>query len=501
MRESLLDRAISWVSPAAGIRRMRARVALDSARSVLKSERGYDGAGKDVRGLNWRTPSTSGNAELVPALSVLRNRSRDLVRNNPFIKHALRVWAANMIGTGIVAKFAKPRVQALWNEWIAVCDADGLLTFGGLQLMVARALRESGECLVRFRIRLDTDGLDVPLQLQVLESDYLDTSRTGMIEGGFCVAGVQFDRIGRRVGYWLFDQHPGDIVQIASNVQSRLVPANEVLHVFDPTDRPNTVRGLPEFAVAIWAARDSDEYREAQRVRKKIEACFAAFVVSDSDMGQPTGRRVPGERTGPTPAPVEEIVPGMISHLNPDEDIRFTTPSPVSDYEQFMRVEHRGIAAGSDVTYEQMTGDFSQVNFTSGRMGKIEFKRILEQQQWLIFIPRFCDAVANRFVEVAYLAGKTQKASCPRDWTAPRIEMTDPQRETAALAMQVDERFISRQEAQRQMGQDPATMDREIAEDPYRNSTPASPSAVDAGEGDSPMPDDSKPGTPAPKQD
>lgn len=501
MRENLLDRAVSWVSPAAGVRRMRARAALDSAREVI---RGFDGAGRNIKGLNWRTPGTSGTAELAPALSALRNRSRALVRDNGYIKHAVRVWGANLVGTGIVAKLENPSVQKVWNQWITQCDADGLLNFAGQQLMVARAMRVSGECLVRFRVRRPDDDMVVPLQLQVLEADFLDSSRTGLIDGGFCVAGVQFDRIGRRTGYWLFDQHPGDIVRLSTSVQSRFVPASEVLHLFDPTDRPNTVRGLPEFAVSIWAARDLDEYREAERVRKKIEACFAGFVVSSSDAPPPLGTNVPASRTGNRQTRVEELTPGMISYLSPDEDIKFAEPSSNSDYEPYMRVELRAIAAGSDVTYEQLTGDFSQVNFTSGRMGKIEFKRILEQQQWLIFIPMFCDAVASRFVQMAYLAGKARKPVVSRDWTAPRIEMVDPLRETNAMTEQIEAGLISRAEGQRQIGQDPATMDREINEDTFvpkagPSTQPNANAAGDGADGSSGSADDDRPDKSVPK--
>ncbi|QBQ98175.1 phage portal protein [Paraburkholderia pallida] len=469
MRETFLDRAISWVSPSAGVQRMRARAALESGRVAARA---FDGASKNLRGLNWRTPGTSGNAELVPALAALRNRSRDLVRNNGYIKHALRVWGANLVGTGIVAKFDNKRVQTAWTAWIDQCDADGLLNFYGLQLMVARAMKESGECLVRFRVRRLDDGLDVPLQLQVLEADYLDSSRMGLIDGGFCVAGVQFDRIGRRVGYWLFDQHPGELIQVTTRIQSRFVPASEVLHLFDPTTRPNTVRGLPEFAVSIWRARDLDEYHEAERVRKKIEACFAGFIIGSAESG-PVGSPVSASVTGSTRVQVEQLEPGTLSYLNPDEDIKFATPTSNGDFEPYNRAELRAIAAGSDVTYEQLTGDFSQVNFTSGRMGKMEFKRILEQQQWLIFIPMFCNAVANRFVQTGYLAGRFAKPVAPRDWTAPRIEMVDPLRETKAMVEQINEGLISRAEAQRQIGQDPATMNKEIGEDTFVPKVPA----------------------------
>ncbi|SDV51706.1 phage portal protein, partial [Chitinasiproducens palmae] len=141
-------------------------------------------------------------------------------------------------------------------------------------------------------------------------------------------------------------------------------------------------------------------------------------------------------------------------------------PMAGNGYEEHCRIELRAIAAACGLTYEQFTGDYSQVNFTSGRLAKMEFKRIVEQEQWLIFIPLFLNCVADRFVSVAYVAGLTRKAACARDWTAPRIEMTDPLKEVKALIALIDAGLISRQEGQRQLGYDVETMNDEIATDP-----------------------------------
>lgn len=457
------DKLIGWISPERGVRRMRARAALDVMDAATR--RGFDGAKKGARGAGWRTGGGSANAELGDALATLRNRSRDLIRNNGYMKHAIKVLVGNIVGTGIVPKFSDAQMRKLWNIWARLeCDAGGLLSFSGLQAQIVRAMWESGECLVRFRVRLVSDGLTVPLQLQVLEADHLDSLKTGEIEGGYCIAGVQFNLIGQRVGYWLFDRHPGEVANIARTFQSRFVPASEVLHMFDPMGRPGQVRGLPEFAVSIWKARDLDEYQEAELVRKKIEACFAAFVTSSDDQFK-MGREQPGVQPGHR---VEGLSPGMVEYLRPGEEVNFAAPANGEGYEEHVRIELRAIAAGTDITYEQLTGDYSQVNFTSGRMGKMEFKRMVEQFQWLIFIPMFCDAVAERFAKIAYLAGETSSArGLPDDWTAPRIPLLDPLREGQGYLVMRELNVMSRQEIIRELGYDPDLVDAEIAADKY----------------------------------
>jgi hypothetical protein len=48
----------------------------------------------------------------------------------------------------------------------------------GMQALIVRTTAESGDGIVRFWHRLSDDGFRVPLQLQILEGDYLDIART-----------------------------------------------------------------------------------------------------------------------------------------------------------------------------------------------------------------------------------------------------------------------------------------------------------------------------------
>jgi lambda family phage portal protein len=474
---NLIDRMVEVISPTAALKRVYARATLADVHKRMDriAKRGFDAGKTGNRGSGWQVGGGTINAELTKSLSIIRNRSRDLVANNGYIKRAIKILVGNIIGTGIVPKFDDAEVAKLWNRWARKdCDANGLMGFSGLQAQIVRAMWESGEVLVRFRVRRVEDGLSVPLQLQVLESDHLDTLKTGETTNGFMLAGVQFNALGQRVGYWLFDRHPGEVGALAKTMTSRFVPASEILHLFDPTGRPGQVRGLPEFAVSIWRARDLDDYKEAHSIRKKIEACFAAFVTSSDNQFSAgvTGKDDKNQR-------VDDLSPGMIEYLRPGETIEFSNPTASDGYEESCRVELRDIAAGTGVTYEQLTGDYSQVNFTSGRMGKMEFKTMIEQFQWLVFIPMFCDAVAERFATVAYLAGEINSPRImPTSWTAPRIALLDPLREAQAYQVMREIAAMSRQEIIRELGFDPDEVDKEIAEDNHPIAAPTKEQAA-----------------------
>src|SRR6266511_3079705 len=200
-----LDRAVGYVAPARALRRARQRAVMAAlVRSYEDARVGRRTEGSVVAG-------TSANAEIGTALSRLRDRSRDLVRNNPYAAKAVQAVVSNLVGTGILPRarsadaIANEAADKLWARFAEACDADGLTDLSGLQALIVRAMAESGECLVRVRDRRIEDGLPVPLQLQLLEPDHLDSSKTGdLANGGFVVQGVEFDALGRRRAYWLY---------------------------------------------------------------------------------------------------------------------------------------------------------------------------------------------------------------------------------------------------------------------------------------------------------
>jgi capsid protein len=94
--------------------------------------------------------------------------------------------------------------------------------------------------------------------------------------------GVQFDELGRRVAYRLFSYHPGGVLILnpRGGIVSQPVPADQIMHVYRVV-RPGQVRGVPWLAPMMMALRRPD-YCDAERVRKKVEACVTAFVQQPS---------------------------------------------------------------------------------------------------------------------------------------------------------------------------------------------------------------------------
>lgn len=451
-QKNILDNVINFFSPTAGLSRARARTAMDLV------QRSYDGAKTGRRTAGWTTGGTSANAEIAPAMSLLRNRSRDLVRNNPYAAKAINSLVSNAIGTGITPNLSDG--QTLWAKWATECDADGQLDFYGLQMLAARTVRESGECLIRLRYRLPSDGLSVPLQIQVLEPDYLDNTRyENLPNGGWIQHGIEFDAIGKRAAYWLYKQHPGEQSPNLSGMQSYRVPAADILHIYEKT-RPGQSRGVPTLAPSMLKMRDLDDYEEAELVRKGIEACFAAFVSSD-DEGLMLGQS--STETGPAPRRLENLSAGMISYLKPNENVTFGAPNAMAGYNDYIKTQLHAIAAGAGITYEQLTGDLSQVNYSSIRAGTLEFRRMVEQWQWLTFIPMMCQPIMTAWLNSAVLAGKMKNANVTVNWTTTRFDWVDPVKDVTGELMEIAAGLKPWSEAVRGRGFDPGNNIAEIA--------------------------------------
>lgn len=450
---NFLDKTISYFSPSVGMKRAAQRMALETIRA-------YDGAARTRRTENWKATGADANSEVNGVLHTLRNRSREQVRNNVYARRSVQAISNNTVGTGIVptpdnvSRAAEKRIMDLWKRWAGKkrCDHDGLLNFYGIQRLVMRTVVESGECLV---IRRRSNDTTLPLKLQVLEPDFIDTSRfiPKTERGGRVIHGIEYDQEGKRTGYWLFKEHPGALR--LGGLTSDFVRDEDVAHIFF-AERPGQVRGVPWMAASMIRMKDFDEYEDAELVRQKIAACFTVFVQDvnpDSFGGGQTENEL-----------MSRVEPGIIEMLPPGKTVSFATPPTTNGHESYSRKILQGIAVGNGITYETMTGDLSNVNFSSGRMGWLEFQRNIQDWQTNMLIPQLCDKVWEWFAEAGEIVGKLKKDT-DVSWTPPRREMIDPVKETQAMSLLVKNGFHSYSEAVRQLGFDPDdTMD-EIASD------------------------------------
>ncbi|WP_105403407.1 phage portal protein [Neorhizobium sp. T7_12] len=429
-KQNLLDRAIGWVAPSAGVKRLRQRAAIDIM------TRGYDGANRDRLNMGWRTTNASAQAEVVAAGTLLRDRMRDLVRNNPYAANAIAVLVTHAVGAGIVPRSKDRKLNELFAQWLRQCDADGHLGFHGIVSLATREMLESGTGIIRRRRRRAGDGLAVPLQLQVLEVDHLDAAKNGdLTNGRRGVLGIEYDLLGKTTAYWMFPQHPGNTsLYSTTSMTSVPVPSDDVAFAF-VKQRAGQPLGVPWGHAVISSLHTLAAYEEAELIRKRLEACMVGVVTGgdeEAGVGIVLGENeVPGIYNNDGEI-VEKVEPGTIYHARGGRDIKFSQPAATAGYDAYKTSMLHTIAAGFHVPHALLTGRLDKVNYSSSKVGLETFKRTIDDLQWQVIIPMICQPLWDWFCEAAYFAGKSKSMKVPVEWSPPRFPSADEAKDVAA---------------------------------------------------------------------
>jgi lambda family phage portal protein len=444
----------------------------------------YEAAGQSgPRNGRWRVPAGGPNTVMGGSLSTLRARSRDGRRNDGLADTIIEVLVDNLIGTGIKPQFqtknAKLNAQLaqLFLDWTDEADADEMDDFYGQQAMAFGSMLEGGDCFGRLRVRRLDDGYSVPLQIQLLEGEFVPEWWTRPAPGGSIQQGIEFDFLNQRRAYWMFRVHPGDwmaqqFVQFSSMIPYR-VDAADVMHLAH-RKRPGAIRGEPWLVRALIKLHDLDEYDDAQLVRQKISAMFAGFVknvnanpfaVEPDDLQTEDG----GQTVYPS------LDAGTLQNLDENEEIEFSTPpSPGDSFEAYMAHQERRVAKSGGIMYESLTGDFSKVNDRTYRAAVNEFRRRIQRLQGR-FIFQWCRPAMNRWVDLAIMAGAitlprgVTAADVKRvNWTPQAFPYLNPVQDIQAKREEVRSGFKSRRRTVSEAGDDVEQTDAEIASDNER---------------------------------
>lgn len=469
---------------------------------------GYEGSRFTRRLRTWLPERASINALQAQGGDVVRARVRQLARDNPLAASAIDTWVGSVVGDGITPSpilddgALKTALKNAWLRWTDECDVDGLTDFYGMEALVARAVFVSGECFIRFRPRRVTDGLSVPLQLQMIEAEQLPLSYNveKAKNGNDIRHGIEFDALGRRVAYHFLKVRPGDGrgVYGTEGVERSRVPANDVLHIFQPLEA-GQIRGQSKLQASMVRLHLLDSYDDAEMDRKRTAAMFAGFITKNA-IGDPLpvipghhpeGIGAFGAYADPTTAlpmqqgadleqTVADLEPGTMQVLNPGEKIEFSEPADVGgSYEAFQYRQQLAISAGLGVPYAAMSNDASKGNFSSQRAVELEYKRRVSQVQHQVIVFAMCRPVWTRWLEVAAVAGSISELTASLyvrersklgtvKWQPPKWDWVDPLKDLKADELELNLGLSSRSAKIEARGDDPDEVDRQRREDQER---------------------------------
>jgi lambda family phage portal protein len=408
-----------------------------------------------------------------PARQLLQRRGPDaakghfLTTTSPVAVTISDQWATNLIGDGATARSGHPNaamaqaIEDAWNQWTQCVDVEGVHDLTGLLHLAVRSIVPSGEYLGQF---VTTPRGE--LRIRSLSPEQLDPAMTREVENQQrIITGVEFDLSGRRVGYYVFPR--ADLIVATMQWAPVRLPAEDIIHLFE-AKVPGQVRGASWLAPVQNTIHQVDSLQDALLARANTGALWSAFIVDPSGAtGLADGTRDPSIREG--------IVPGAMHFLGPDTTITFPTVPDVEGTPDLLRGMLRQIAAGVGLPYELMTGDLTNTNYSSGKVGLEAFKRRCKALRETLFVSRMLRPIWQRWVTLEVLSGRLHAPDFEQDPTPyfgvqflfPEWASLDPYREAQADTTLLAAGIRSRAEIIASRGRDIGDVDREFAADTF----------------------------------
>jgi len=428
---SVIDSLVALVSPAAAAKRA-------AWRNVYNEIRHYDAGSYGRLNAAWVTQNDSAENTDGYSRDVVRARARDLERNSDVMNAILGAFKRNTVGRGfqLQAKTGTATVnkaiEDLWRRWCKArnCDVTGQQSLS--QIMRMAVVRKKVDGGVLFIKRYTRDGI-VPFSLQMVEVDELDgMATTPKGKGNKILNGIEYSQYNRPMGYWIRTYQLDGMTP----ADPQYIDAKDVIFYFTKK-RPSQVREMSDMAQTLTRIRDCNEFITAVSVKQRIEACLSVFIkkaLPVSGVGRPATsmeRRMDYEG--------KSLTPGMIRELNAGDDVTVVNPTGQGvDAAQVVKLMQRLIGAGQGLSYEAMSRDMSETNYSSARQGAIEDElTFVEEQEALIAV---LDEIYETFVISCVLSGavslpdfwEKKDQYLEHEWIVQPKKWIDPQKEATA---------------------------------------------------------------------
>lgn len=398
--------------------------------------------------------SSSQDSETMSSIVALRNRARQICRDDDYAKNAIRAIQNNIIGKGIklqcqvrskvdlIDDIINSKIENLWNSWSnsKSCSVNNKYTFNELERLAIRAVAESGE--VFFRLHLANNHSKVAMSLEIIESDLLDENVNILLSNGNQVRmGIEFDQKGQAVNYYFLTSHPGDYyVKSFSATKHNIIPASEIIHIFVP-ERPNQTRGITWFHTVIPRLFQLKSYEEAELVSARVSACTVGFIKRPPrPIVDEKASHEFEEEAQRFEDKIYELSAGTVTVMEEGEEFQGFSPGRTNaSYESYVRTLLRGASAGIGISYETLSNDYSQSNYSSARLALLNERDHWKSMQQMM-IDNFHQKVFESWIEQAVLSSaiilpdfwSNRERYLRPNWIGRGWAWVDPQKEVQA---------------------------------------------------------------------
>lgn len=482
MKPNLIDRVVGYVDPKKGLERIRARGAM----AMMGA---YSGASKSRRQLqNWNPFGTDPDSELAFDLPILRDRCRDLARNEPIATGAVNTMCTNVVGTGLrlqsridantlrysdaQAEKLEAAIQREWNYFAdsPECDVARTLDFYGLQEMAFRSNYVAGDVFA-LTPYVQRPGFIYGLKIQLIEGDRISNPNYKP-NTDTLFDGVEKDAAGAPIAYHISKRHPGNMTAPMKGMEWNKVNAfgtktgrRTVLHIYRPL-RPGQTRGVPALAAVIETLKQMGRYTDAEVQAAVMSAMLAVFIETPSGDGIPDLNETDtsGATTREKPKPVSTLESGMMIDLAPGEKANSLTPGrPNPAFDPFVQSILQQVGVALEIPYSLLVKRFT-ASYSAARAELLEAWRAFStRREW--FAAAFCQPIFEAFMDEAvarerikapgyFMDPMIRRAVLGSRWVGPGRGMINEKDEVAAAQNRIAAGFSTYTSECAQMGED-----------------------------------------------
>jgi len=438
---------------------------------AVPAKRDYAAASKGRLYMDFKGSNKSADAEIRWSLRDLRNRSRDLERNNEYARRYLQLLQTNIVGEsgfrlqlkgrnidGTIDMAGNNIIEAAWEEFsrLGGPTVDGKMSMTDLSNHVIRGMARDGEVFLHI---VNKNYLRHGIGVQIIEPDRVDDQMNETLRDGNQVRmGIELDSSTRRVAaYHVLVNNPGDYDYATTTTGTfrQRIPADRMLHVY-VQERADQTRGVPWFVTAMPALKMLHGYREAELVAARVGAAKMGFFTS------PAGDGFTADGYEDTFTPLYDAEAGTFHQLPAGVDFKAFDPThPTTAFADFEKAILRGIAGGLGVSYTALANDLEGTSYSSIRQGALEERDFYKTQQRFM-IEHFIDPMfrlwMRHVMDFALIPingpGKFEKFALGISWRARGFQWVDPLKEINAAVVGLQNGIISHTDIAATYGRD-----------------------------------------------
>lgn len=438
---------------------------------AVPAKRDYLAASKGRLYMDFKGSNKSADAEIRWSLRDLRNRSRDLERNNEYARRYLQLLQTNIVGEsgfrlqlkgrnidGTIDMAGNNIIEAAWEDFCRLGGptVDGKMSMTDLSNHVIRGMARDGEVFLHI---VNKNYLRHGIGVQIIEPDRVDDQMNETLRDGNQVRmGIELDSSTRRVAaYHVLVNNPGDYDYATTTTGTfrQRIPADRMLHVY-VQERADQTRGVPWTVTAMPALKMLHGYREAELVAARVGAAKMGFFTS------PAGDGFTADGFEDTFTPLYDAEAGTFHQLPAGVDFKAFDPThPTTAFADFEKAILRGIAGGLGVSYTAIANDLEGTSYSSIRQGALEERDFYKTQQRFM-IEHFIDPMfrlwMRHVMDFALIPingqGKFEKFALGISWRARGFQWVDPLKEINAAVVGLQNGIISHTDIAATYGRD-----------------------------------------------